>query len=249
MCAISCQRRCTAPRPNKTGLQHPAPLEHYRDLVRGGAVLQDAHQLRAVEVLDRLWHDLQNARSSRLLGRLRRDTSGPERGLYLWGSVGRGKTYIIDTFFDCVRKTPKKRIHFHSFMRGVHADLKSRPQAENPLALIARQWASEFQLLCLDAQCSQRPRRPAAGQREQQVAVGAVSVQCVERSRRRPTPQARGQVGQPTARRLGLEDLAAGKCIRPVPGRARQRRALETLQVIEQSAQRRCAAREQCARR
>jgi len=72
------------------------------------------------------------------------------RGLYLWGRVGRGKTYIIDSFFDCLNDDRKLRIHFHSFMLKVHRELKELPNEADPLAIIGRRWARDIRLLCLD---------------------------------------------------------------------------------------------------
>jgi cell division protein ZapE len=131
-------------------LQHTAPLDHYRDLVHGGAALRDPHQLRAVEVLDRLWHELQDAGRPGLLRRIRREQSRPVRGLYLWGSVGRGKTWLMDLFYDSLPVRQKERVHFHRFMQRLHGALKAEGRRKDPLPRIAARWSSEFRVLCLD---------------------------------------------------------------------------------------------------
>lgn len=74
----------------------------------------------------------------------------PVRGLYLWGGVGRGKTYLMDLFYDVLPVKDKKRLHFHRFMNKVHHDLKGLKQQQNPLQLIAREWATKTRILCLD---------------------------------------------------------------------------------------------------
>ena len=68
-------------------------------------------------------------------------------GTYLWGSVGCGKTFVLNLFFESVPTTRKKRIHFHQFMCEVHNQLK---QQENRIELIARLWKKQFDLLYLD---------------------------------------------------------------------------------------------------
>ena len=72
------------------------------------------------------------------------------RGLYLWGGVGRGKTYLMDVFFECLPFEEKMRLHFHRFMRRVHADLKYFAGQSDPLQLIADRIADESRILCFD---------------------------------------------------------------------------------------------------
>mgnify|MGYP001270417831 CR=1 FL=1 len=74
----------------------------------------------------------------------------PVRGIYLWGGVGRGKSFLMDTFFDFVPIARKTRIHFHRFMQDVHHRLQAAQGRENPLLGIARDIAGHSRLLCLD---------------------------------------------------------------------------------------------------
>ena len=74
----------------------------------------------------------------------------PVAGLYLWGGVGRGKTWLMDMFFDSLPGKDKQRIHFHRFMARVHTALKSKKSTRNPLAEIAREWAAQYRVLCFD---------------------------------------------------------------------------------------------------
>jgi len=74
----------------------------------------------------------------------------PERGLYLWGGVGRGKTWLMDLFFATLPITQKRRRHFHRFMYDVHAQLKTLANVESPLEQVADTLASQTRLLCFD---------------------------------------------------------------------------------------------------
>jgi cell division protein ZapE len=74
----------------------------------------------------------------------------PCRGLYIYGPVGRGKTMLMDSFFDHLPTTRKIRLHFHHFMARVHQELHALTGAANPLQQVAKNWASNYQLLCFD---------------------------------------------------------------------------------------------------
>ncbi|MBT8063846.1 MAG: AFG1 family ATPase [Gammaproteobacteria bacterium] len=127
-----------------------SPLQHYLRLVDGGAVTSDPHQVQAVTALDDLWHALSKSSRPGLLGRVTRRGSPPLRGLYLWGGVGRGKTWLMDLFYECLPVAGKQRIHFHRFMQRVHNALAERPDTRNPLSKVAASWAESCRVLCLD---------------------------------------------------------------------------------------------------
>ena len=74
----------------------------------------------------------------------------PVRGLYLWGDVGRGKTFLMDLFFDTLAIAEKRRIHFHRMMHDVHERMKSLSFVENPLDKVAAAIAQETRVLCFD---------------------------------------------------------------------------------------------------
>ena len=86
------------------------------------------------------------ARIARRLGRV----SPPEKGLYLWGSVGRGKTFLMDLFFDSLPPERKLRTHFHRFMQRVHKELTRLTGNRDPLAIVAEALAAETRVLCFD---------------------------------------------------------------------------------------------------
>ncbi len=82
--------------------------------------------------------------------RLARQTRVPVRGLYMWGGVGRGKTYLMDLFFDSLPFRRKLRIHFHRFMQRVHKELKSLQGTRNPLEVVADRLQQEAVVICFD---------------------------------------------------------------------------------------------------
>ena len=71
------------------------------------------------------------------------------RGLYVWGSVGRGKTFLVDLFYDTLGDVPRQRWHFHRFMGRVHAELAKLKNVQDPLVAVAKKFA-EKPLVCLD---------------------------------------------------------------------------------------------------
>ena len=86
------------------------------------------------------------ARARKVMGR----PAAPERGLYIWGGVGRGKTHLVDTFYDSLALERKLRVHFHRFMQRVHSALTQHSGAKNPLEVVADEIADEALLLCFD---------------------------------------------------------------------------------------------------
>ena len=116
-----------------SGVPH-TPLARYQADLNAGRITHDPAQAAAVGHVERIFQELSvpsAAAGGGLLGRLfgrRKPLWSGVRGLYLWGRVGRGKTYIVDTFYDCLPFDTKQRIHFHTFMRNTHAELRSLKQ-------------------------------------------------------------------------------------------------------------------------
>ena len=137
-----------------------SPTKRYHQDLRSGKLLPDEGQARAVAALEDVFQNLKQTPVtskpglfSRLLGntaKAQENTSRRYQGLYIWGPVGRGKSYLVDMFFDCLTFAAKRRIHFHSFMRAVHQELKSYPNEQDPLRLVAKSWAQDIRVLCLD---------------------------------------------------------------------------------------------------
>ena len=78
------------------------------------------------------------------------DAQPPVRGLYIWGSVGRGKTFLMDLFFESLPPELARRSHFYRFMRDVHARLRALKEVENPLQQVAADLARDARVLCFD---------------------------------------------------------------------------------------------------
>ena len=130
----------------------------YRAEIDAGRLEPDADQRAVIGRLDAIGAELARRRrwqrpSRSLFARWFDGSPGhvdPVRGLYLWGGVGRGKTRLCDLFFDGLPFDDKVRLHFHSFMRRVHAELRGQGEVEDPLERIAEGWATRARLLLLD---------------------------------------------------------------------------------------------------
>lgn len=127
-----------------------SPLQQYEKLTRQGDFLTDPAQIEVARALDELWHELQRQRRPTVLDRIRRSRPQPARGLYIWGGVGRGKTWLMDLFYENLPVQRKQRVHFHRFMQRVHSSLKAQGQVRDPLPRIASEWAKDCSVLCLD---------------------------------------------------------------------------------------------------
>jgi cell division protein ZapE len=126
-------------------------LELYREALKRRGFESDESQYSAVLRLQRLyeeWSDYKRKRNTAL----RRLIVHPElpRGVYLWGSVGRGKTFLMDSFFRCLPLERKRRVHFHHFMRDVHRELDELKGRPDPLDALAARIAKRYRLICFD---------------------------------------------------------------------------------------------------
>ncbi|MEP7329030.1 MAG: cell division protein ZapE [Betaproteobacteria bacterium] len=119
-------------------------------LAQRGTTLDHA-QAEALGRLQVLSDELTAFRAARQ-SRLKRLFAPPDvpRGLYLWGGVGRGKSFLMDSFFAAVPLKRKIRVHFHAFMRDVHADLQTLKGEVDPLASVAARIAKRWRLICFD---------------------------------------------------------------------------------------------------
>jgi len=111
----------------------------------------DPAQLRAVEALDRCareWADFKERRSNAFKKLINRPPV--PRGVYLYGGVGRGKSFLMDCFFSAVPLRRKTRLHFHEFMREVHRELADLQGTVNPLDRLGERIARRYRLICFD---------------------------------------------------------------------------------------------------
>lgn len=135
--------------------QFSGPLEWYWHFSQRADFLADSEQLRVLEKLQQLFEELEEYRQYRA-GKLNRLATHlgagrkPPRGMYIWGGVGRGKSLMMDAFFRCSRHRRKRRVHFHEFMREVHARMRDLSGQEDPIETIASAIARELRLLCFD---------------------------------------------------------------------------------------------------
>ncbi len=136
-------------------MQHFSPKQRYeQDLAKPG-FQPDLAQAQAVDKLQGLYDRLiaQEAKPRGVAARLRRvfgEKSTPEQGLYFWGGVGRGKTYLVDVFYESLPFDAKLRVHFHRFMQRVHQELTVLAGEKNPLERVAAGIASEARVICFD---------------------------------------------------------------------------------------------------
>ena len=133
------------------------PLEKYQQDLQRSGFSYDAAQEMAVRKLQDLYERLvedqaarERGRLSKLTAKLRRKKPEPVKGLYFWGGVGRGKTYLMDTFFESLPFQNKMRTHFHRFMQRVHQELTALKGEKNPLDIVAERLAQEARIICFD---------------------------------------------------------------------------------------------------
>lgn len=127
------------------------PKAWYRETCERSGFVCDPAQLVAVEELERLWHELVEFKHKRD-GFLGRSLLSPEvpGGLYIWGGVGRGKTFLMDGFYHCLPYRRKRRIHFHHFITEVHQQMQRLADRPDPLLALADDIAHATRVLCLD---------------------------------------------------------------------------------------------------
>ena len=133
------------------------PQEKYQHDLQRHDFMADSAQALAVRHLDDLYHRLlapvPPAAPVTWVDRLLRRPAPPirtEKGVYLWGGVGRGKTYLMDTFFDCLPLERKMRVHFHRFMHRVHDELAQLDQQADPLECVADRFKADADVICFD---------------------------------------------------------------------------------------------------
>lgn len=129
-------------------------LDRYDTLVAGGEIRPDPDQRAAAVMLNAIAAKLEarGEREGGFLSRLFGKKAEPVRGLYMWGGVGRGKSMLMDLFYDTLRSGRKRRSHFHEFMLDVHDRLRVARESEkgDPIPPVVESIAAEAQVLCFD---------------------------------------------------------------------------------------------------
>ncbi|QIX96179.1 cell division protein ZapE [Cedecea sp. FDAARGOS_727] len=143
-------------------MQNLSPASRYQQALAEGSYQPDEVQREAVMRLDTIWQALTTetqpentaglfARFGKLLGKRDAPASRePVRGLYMWGGVGRGKTWLMDMFFQSLPGERKLRLHFHRFMLRVHEELAQNQGHSDPLEIVADGFKAETDVLCFD---------------------------------------------------------------------------------------------------
>ncbi|MCW8330463.1 AFG1 family ATPase [Photobacterium sp. SDRW27] len=133
------------------------PQQKYQQDLERTDFIADQAQANAVAHLDELYHrmlapkpEVKPTLLSRLFRREPQVDATPVKGLYFWGGVGRGKTYLVDMFFECLPVKRKMRVHFHRFMHRVHHELQQLSAQPDPLELVAEQFKAETDIICFD---------------------------------------------------------------------------------------------------
>ncbi|AEN66628.1 AFG1-family ATPase [Enterobacter soli] len=143
-------------------MQSLSPSSRYQQALNEGSHQPDDVQREAVNRLDTIYQELTakpadvvqsgglKAAFGRLLGKKEPQVSAPVRGLYMWGGVGRGKTWLMDMFYQSLPGTRKQRLHFHRFMLRVHEELTALQGQSDPLDIVAERFKAETDVLCFD---------------------------------------------------------------------------------------------------
>ncbi|MGP3591001.1 cell division protein ZapE [Vagococcus sp. WN89Y] len=144
-------------------MQSLSPTSRYHNALNEGSHQPDDVQKEAVARLDTIYQQLLARNEStvpparglkaafgKLLGKRDAAQQEPVRGLYMWGGVGRGKTWLMDMFYQSLPGTRKQRLHFHRFMLRVHEELTSLQGHSDPLEIVADRFKAETDVLCFD---------------------------------------------------------------------------------------------------
>jgi cell division protein ZapE len=132
------------------------PMQHYQNELAQGILRPDPAQEMAVGELQSVYDRLVSPQSTKgrlfqaFRQRLIRHREDPVYGVYLWGGVGRGKTHLVNGFYDALPFSDKSRRHFHRFMQSVHQELKTLRETRDPLKVVAERIAQNTRVLCLD---------------------------------------------------------------------------------------------------
>lgn len=128
----------------------------YKKLLNTKQIVQDPDQKKIVSALQALQHEVHHYNSYPTLFKrfgtflFRKSSTADIKGLYIWGGIGRGKTFLMDLFFSNLHIQKKLRLHFHQFMDEVHKILKDHRNKTDPLKLVAGEFSDKAKVLCLD---------------------------------------------------------------------------------------------------
>ena len=134
---------------HSTAFTPSSPAERYAEALASGQFMADEAQAQAVQELDRVWKELLNRyKASKKLSVV--SAAKLLQKVYIWGGVGRGKTWLMDQFYESVPFRRKTRMHFHHFMQHVHKELNKLSGQRNPLDIVADQIYKDAVVICFD---------------------------------------------------------------------------------------------------
>ncbi|MGA9341381.1 MAG: cell division protein ZapE [Rhodanobacteraceae bacterium] len=137
--------------PTAVAARAGPPSSRYQAGVAAGRWQSDPAQLQVLAPLDRVWTEVTERADAGFWGSILQHLNAETpRGVYLWGSVGRGKTVLLDLLFESIPTGLAERVHFHRFMRSVHARLTELAGKRDPLKQVAARISAHTRLLCLD---------------------------------------------------------------------------------------------------
>lgn len=126
-----------------------SPQQRYDADLKSSGFIADSRQRTAVEALQTIYEQLlENPPRTRFISRRREWPA--VRGLYMWGGVGRGKTHLMDAFYEALPFKEKLRTHFHRFLLDVHARRRKHPDVQDPLKFVADALARKVRVVCFD---------------------------------------------------------------------------------------------------
>jgi cell division protein ZapE len=126
------------------------PLDYYHEQVDSGAIVSDPEQLSTMQHFNRVQSDLLVELNKRASVFALFHKRKPVRGIYIWGGVGIGKTFMMDCFYHTLPFKNKMRMHFHQFMHLVHEKLTAHQGEKDPLQIIAKELSEQALILCFD---------------------------------------------------------------------------------------------------
>ena len=128
------------------------PIQQYQQAIKSGEFIHDTQQEIVAQALQHLYEQIIAQDNQTLLQNIKlffKQKSAP-LGLYIWGSVGAGKTWLMDIFYHCLPGNKRLRLHFHHFMQQVHHHLKQLQGQGDPLKIIAKRFAQQSTVICFD---------------------------------------------------------------------------------------------------
>jgi len=126
------------------------PIDFYNSYLNKGLIQSDAEQLKVLHRLQKIYEELKIEHKKRFGWCRFLHKNHSIKGLYVWGGVGIGKTFMMDCFYDALPFKQKMRMHFHMFMQRIHDELKKHQGEMDPLQVIASEIANQTLVICFD---------------------------------------------------------------------------------------------------